>query len=330
MKSSIQVLLILSFSLFFSSCDGNKAAIQTEMTRENDKLAYTNDSTKLQKGISLLNQKSYEEARKYLLSSSQSTDIAIQSESFLYLNALEIDLENYSQSLYYLEEYHRLAMILFGRAVEAEKEIRNHKENIYQAIEEFDKQQNKSYLVSIFIVCAILITGISIMLYYNSKKKHTHLYLEKTHSELKELNSQIESNKNKTKKLRYNTYLIQADVFMKTSIYEEILELGEQKKGREMMILNNRKQNILDEELNKIFREFIDDMMQIDSNLTENDLKLCCLSLLPLNSRTKAICYGSTEINIIKQRKHQIKKKMSRKPENLLLFDFIFTTREQR
>lgn len=335
--NSLSILFFLAFFLIlFLSCNRKEIIAESKIIGKNGLFINTDsihliktDSINLQEGIDLFTQKRYDRARNLLLLSSKSRDIAIRTQSFLYLNSLEVELRNYAQALVYLEEYHRQAMMLYHQAVKAEKEIQNHKVTIYQAIEDFDKQQSKTFFWSICLLIGLMALIGFITIYFYQQRKHTHVYLENKQNELDELNRIIELNQHKTKKTNHNAYLLQANTFMKTPIYEEITELGKQKKDKNIKILTYNKQDTLKEELDRIFDDFIQDLKDREANLTENDIKLCCLSLLPLTTLTKALCYGSTEINIIKQRKHQIKKKLANKPENLSLFEFIFATRKE-
>lgn len=335
--NSLFIFFSLAFFLMlFLSCNRKEIIAESKITGKNvpfihtDSIHFTKtDSVNLQEGIDLLAQKKYDKARKLLLLSSKSGDVAIKIQSFLYLNSLEVELKNYAQALVYLEAYHHQAMDLYHKAVKAEKEIQNHKVTIYQAIEDFDKQQSKTFFWSICLLIGLMALIGFITIHFYRQKKHTHVYIKNKQNELDELNRIIELNQHKTKKTNRNAYLLQATAFMKTPIYEEIIELGKQKKDKNIKILTYNKQDILKEELDRIFNDFIQDLNDSEANLTENDIKLCCLSLLPLTTLTKALCYGSTEINIIKQRKHQIKKKLANKPENLSLFEFIFATRKE-
>lgn len=115
---------------------------------------------------------------------------------------------------------------------------------------------------------------------------------------------------------------------MQTSIYRKIRQLENKNKNRkDISILTYEKQDHLQRELKRSFSDFMKDLEKCGAKLTTNDIKLCCLSLLPLTAPGKAICFGACETNGIKQRKHYIKKKMAKESDNRSLFDFIFTPR---
>lgn len=81
-------------------------------------------------------------------------------------------------------------------------------------------------------------------------------------------------------------------------------------------------------ELAETFSDFATTLRNTYPALTAGDVKMCCLSLLPLSPFGRALCYGSTETNIIKQRKHTIKKKLSADAPGHALFDLIFEARQ--
>jgi hypothetical protein len=83
----------------------------------------------------------------------------------------------------------------------------------------------------------------------------------------------------------------------------------------------------LDGELAARFADFAATLREGWPTLTTGDVKLCCMSLLPLTPFARALCFGSTETNIIKQRKHTIKKKLAADTRGRALFDFIFEAR---
>jgi hypothetical protein len=84
---------------------------------------FSADTLALLDGHRLLEEKQYDLARERLTESSHSDNIHIRIKSFLYLNALEMELENYDAARLYLEEYHIEAMQLFYRAMDRQQEM---------------------------------------------------------------------------------------------------------------------------------------------------------------------------------------------------------------
>lgn len=308
-------------------CSGSMYADHTPRTKmlttESD---LPQNSLHLLKGKECIETLDYDSARVYLLQSANSTDISVKTESYLYLNFIETRLENYDIALHYLELYHKNAMLLFHRSLDIQDSIRNHKEKIDNIIYSIDRQHRTRLYIVLFL-CVSLIAIILLMIYL--QQKGPSAFSKKKRDELKKLDTAIQSKKDISQLLSYNSYLLQAEIFKQTPIYSEIKELEKQKKSNSLKVLTYGKQDCLQRELDTLFENFQKDLSAVNSKLTQNDLKLCCLSLLPLNSFSKALCFGSTETNVIKQRKYYIKKKMTEESDNSLLFDFIFSTRKE-
>lgn len=314
------VLLFFSTSNFYfgSNIKKNTSEIVISHIEFNIHL----DSLNLQKGIKFIEQMNYDSARYYLLKSAESENIPIKTESYLYLNFIETRLKNHELALTYLEQYHKNAMLLFNRALQAENAIKNREENISDIIYSIE-YQNKRKLFFIIVFCLILLTIIFLLMYI--RQKDLFIFTKRKKAELDDLDFTIKLKTDENKSISYNSYLLQADIFKQTSIYSEIKLLESQQKDRNTKVLTNEKQDQLQQELNRIFENFQNELNTSCAKLTSNDIKLCCLSLLPLSTYGKALCFGSTETNIIKQRKHYIKKKMTKESNNSALFYFIFS-----
>jgi hypothetical protein len=115
-----------------------------------------------------------------------------------------------------------------------------------------------------------------------------------------------------------------AEAFMLTPLYDEITELERQSPGRHARVLPLARQQELDAVLGEHFAEFAARLREVCPGLTPGDVKLCCLSLTGLSTFGRALCFGSTETNIVKQRKHKIKQKLTADPVGRRLFEFIF------
>jgi hypothetical protein len=119
--------------------------------------------------------------------------------------------------------------------------------------------------------------------------------------------------------IEWERYRINAAKFHETAIYSEIMELAEQSPGRRAHVLPLARQEVLERELTVSFAHFAVRLQSDYPSLTAGDVKLCCLSLAGLSTWARALCFGSTETNIIRQRKHKIKQKIDGS-----LFEFIF------
>ena len=282
------------------------------------------DSLELLEGIASIKREDYEKARTYLLKSAESENITVRTESYLYLNYIETRLKNYEKALIYLEHYHKNAMSLFTMANDAQREALYQKQELNSILLTMEDQHKRRWVLSVAL--SIVLLGVFLLWIYLERKK-VYFFFRKKNRELDRLTSDIQSKEDERSTISYHTYLLQADIFMQTPIYGEIKQLEKQQKSRECRVLTNSKQEQLQHELGRIFEFFQHDLNNLGANLTANDIKLCCLSLLPLSTYCKALCFGSTETGIIKQRKHYIKRKMKQESDSALLFDFIFSQR---
>lgn len=282
------------------------------------------DSLELLEGIASVEREEYEMARAHLLKSAESENIPVRTESYLYLNFIETRLKNYDKALTYLEHYHKNAMSLFTLANDAQREALYQKQELNSILLTMEDQHKRRWVLSVALLIVLL--GVFLLWIYLERKK-VYFFFRKKKRELDRLTTDIQSKEDERSTISYHTYLLQADNFLQTPIYGEIKKLEKQQKNRECRVLSYSKQEELQFEMDKVFEFFQHDLNNLEINLTSNDIKLCCLSLLPLSTYCKALCFGSTETGIIKQRKHYIKKKMKQASDSALLFDFIFSQR---
>ncbi len=292
------------------------------------------DETALELGLELFHRDEFDPARKQLLVSARSRDAYIRAESFLYLNALETELGNYDTARAYLERYHAETMSLMRRATHAEQQMT-------ERMARLDRRNN-------LIIGGLVLVGLALIAVWlvvqrrrsdvTSRRKATEHstdfaeVLGSPHGGAGGAESGggtisqslLASDRNRIENRQ--PYLDEAEVFRQTPIYAEIVELSNQKADRNARVLSLVRQDDLDGELERSFAQFRKFLREEYSALTAGDIKLACLSLVPLTSFGRALCWGSTETNIIKQRKHQIKKKLST-PSGRALFEFIFSLR---
>lgn len=324
------IVLILFAALSIHFCFGftlYSRTSETEMDYAKKQSAVSKtDSLILSEGIRFIEEEKYDSARFCLLKSAGSKDLSIRTESYLYLNFIETRLENYDVALVYLEQYHKNAMLIYHRAVETEKLVHNHYDNLQHLIGKIEKQ-NSSKLILSGIFSFVLLAAILALIYLQHKK--LSLFSNSKRHKLKNLDLEIEAKNQEIQKIDFSAYLLEADVFVNTPIFLELKKLESQPRNNKATVLNYEKQETLQKEINRIFKIFNQHLRETEVNLTQNDIRLCCLSLLPLNSFAKALSFGSTEMSVVKQRKHYIKKKMTDNSHNDALFNFIFASGER-
>jgi hypothetical protein len=263
------------------------------------------DTLAMVAGLELFERGDYDLAREQLRVSARSESTWIRAESFLYLNALEMELGNYDAASLHLNRYHAETMRLMRDADER------------MARQTARLRRRQEIIVVVGIVFAVGVIGGGVWL---GRRKAGVLPPAKTDgNEMEDFSSRgvLES----------VSWLADAEGFKQTAVWAEIAELAAQRRGREARVLTTARQEVLDAELAERFAGFAAALREGWPALTGGDVKLCCLSLLPLSPFGRALCFGSTETNIVKQRKHTIKKKLGEDERGRAMFDFVFTPR---
>jgi hypothetical protein len=267
------------------------------------------DTLALVDGLRLFEEAEYDLARDRLLESARSTSTYIRAESFLYLNALEMELGNYDAAQPWLERYHAETVRLLSSAADASRRMS----------EQAARLQRRHDALVVGLVC-VAVVALGVMVFWLLRRRGG---AEVSVAEVGAAAVEVDISD-------WRRHLADAEAFRGTEVWAEVLELAAQKPGRDARVLSLARQEVLDAELAVRFADFATRLRADWPALTAGDVKLCCLSLLPLTPFGRALCFGSTETNIVKQRKHLIKKKLaadSRNPHGPALFEFIFSGR---
>jgi hypothetical protein len=267
------------------------------------------DTLSLFEGRQLYGEGEYELARAQLMKSAGSTSTYIRAESFLYLNAIEMELRNWDAARPWLERYHAEAVKLFRQTADAQERITIHTELTERSIASLR-------WIMVGIVGALALLTVLAIREHRRRMSTAQNGAERTGRSADPPDPAV-----------CQRHLANAEIFMRTPIYAEIAGLALQTPGKSAKVLNHARQEVLDAELAETFAEFTAELRAGYPSLTAGDVKLCCLSLSGLSSFGRALCFGSTETNIIKQRKHKIKQKLTADEGGRRLFDFIFAPR---
>ncbi len=264
------------------------------------------DSMALARGLEYFEEERYELARVQLTQSAKSEDTYVRAESYLYLNALEMELGNYDAAAPYLERYHAESMLLLKQAADLRREM-----------DEQVVRMKRRQAVAVGVVVLVALGAVGFV-----RRRRGSGAAAGSGASLAGSGSGTRFDE-----ASWRHYLVDAEVFKQTPVWAEITELAGQEAGRGAKVMSLARQEALDRELARAFAGYGERLREECPALTAGDVKLCCLSLLPLSSFGRALCYGSTETNIIKQRKHQIKKKLATARNGHELFEFIFSGR---
>jgi hypothetical protein len=267
------------------------------------------DTLSLFEGRRLYDEGRYELAREQLMKSAGSTSIYIRTESFLYLNAIEMDLGNWDAARPWLERYHAEAVKLFRQTADVQRRITIHTE------------QTERSIVSLRWIMAGIVCALALLAVLAIRERRRRISAAQNRAE------RTGQSAAPPDPAVWRRHLANAEMFMRTQIYAEIAGLALQTPDRSAKVLSHARQEVLDAELTETFAAFTAELRADYPSLTAGDVKLCCLSLSGLSSFGRALCFGSTETNIVKQRKHKIKQKLTADEGGRRLFDFIFTPR---
>jgi hypothetical protein len=271
---------------------------------DSESRGFSDDTLSLFEGRRLYGEGQYELAREQLMKGIDSKSVWIRTESYLYLNALEMDLGNWEAARPWLGKYHAEAVKLFRQTADAQERIEIHRQQTERSVAGLRR------LVTGGVFVVVLMVGIAVM---ERRRRVGRSTADST------VRNGIES-------AEEEGWRADAEAFTLTPIYAEIVELERQPADRRARVLSFARQEVLDTELAEHFGEFAGLLREVCPVLTPGDVKLCCLSLTPLSTFGRALCFGSTETNIIKQRKHKIKRKLTT-DQGRQLFDFIFAPR---
>ncbi len=115
--------LFASAALGLSPANGNIPEGNSRGAVLSDTVGFSADTLALIDGRRLLDEERYDLARERLKESALSDNIHIRIKALLYLNQLEVELENYDVARVYLEEYHIEAMRLFHHMMDMQNEM---------------------------------------------------------------------------------------------------------------------------------------------------------------------------------------------------------------
>lgn len=292
------------------SCGGNGA--EETVSASVDSLARA-DTLALVKGLQLFEDGEYENAREQLRVSARSASNYIRAESFLYLNAVEMELGNYDVARAHLDRYHAETVRLLRGVADASQRT---------AEQTVHLRRRQDSIIIWTVVVAVIMVGTALF-FWRKGAVRSQVSIDGNDSATgRRVLPPVDTS-------AWKGWLVDAEIFKQSAIWAEIVSLAAQKPGREARVLPSARQEVLDGELSERFSDFAARLRADYPTLTAGDVKLCCLSLLPLSPFARALCFGSTETNIVKQRKHTIKKKMAGETPGRELFEFIFEAREE-
>ena len=151
--------------------------------------------------------------------------------------------------------------------------------------------------------------------------------MQKLQTKQEKENNQDDLNQEKIKYLQEQISDLQCKMFRMKPIYAKIQQLSNQGNipKEEKKVLNLQDRLLLKEEITLCFEELIYQLKTAFPSIKYEEIQLCCLAKLGLPLTVICLCFGFVESNPLRQRKYQLKRKMSEynSPE---LFCSIFET----
>lgn len=297
----------------------------------------------------------------YLQKSIQSENIYGKATGYYELHNYYKSIGNLEKALEYVNLYQNEMDSINNVAFDNETQALIYKYNVEKAVMNIRNQNEKILiiLVSCFIFVSLILCIISII--RNRKRKlkeiETEAKILETKSEIlkkekdirnlqdkitafrtnfEERESEVISNYKEIIGIKENELFLlmkkdlrdQCSSFQKTKISQSIIDLSQQEKNKNIKILTYIQQEDLKKEINKSFKRFVIELKEAFPSLSEDDILLCCLSVLGLSLHTISLCFTVSGTNTIKQRRHRTKTKMLDDNPNSFLINFIFPNKK--
>lgn len=280
------------------------------------------------KGTILYNLEETDSAIHYL--SRASTKANIYTKASIYQTLYEINKgrKNYEQAI----PYNDTALICYDSIqniihhTEINNLIKKYSTEIYEQQIKKQSQQTKSILIISILI--IIFLSIYTLMYISNRNKKAHIHwqqlLMKNQTEKATLKEEIralshanEINEHKYAdilnqriKLWHQSLQICVRLFKTTTSYKKIqsIETSKNKKDKEV---TQEELSLIYQEINEVFIEAMQELLEQYPNLTQDDLYYCILNYLQLSNNTMKVCMKAGSQSALTQRKYRIKKQLS-------------------
>lgn len=279
------------------------------------------------KGTILYNLEETDSAIHYL--SRASTKANIYTKASIYQTLYEINKgrKNYEQAILYNDTalicYDSIQNIIHH--TEINNLIKKHSTEIYEQQIKKQSQQTKSILITGTLI--IIFLSIYTLMYISNRNKKAHIHwqqLMKNQTEKATLKEEIralshanEINEHKYAdilnqriKLWHQSLQICVRLFKTTTSYKKIqsIDTSKNKKDKEV---TQEELSLIYQEINEVFIEAMQELLEQYPNLTQDDLYYCILNYLQLSNNTMKVCMKAGSQSALTQRKYRIKKQLS-------------------
>lgn len=247
--------------------------------------------------------KEYNKARDYMnMAARLSSDNPMFQGGLLYrLYTLEKELGNYALSLNYFEQY-----TSFSDSISDLQETTNilkvEKRYEYEhLLNENNKLDIKNQWIVILCCCLIILCLSLIVLYrYRIAKKEKYIIkqqqiIQDKHSSLMEKEIDLKGLSSKVMEIREN-------VLISTDVYKRIIEVSKSIEKAKKYPLTDKEWIALKECVKSTYVSFFENLQKNFPNITEEDIRFCCLLKIGLNSQQLAILLKIQSTSVSRRR----------------------------
>ena len=199
--------------------------------------------------------------------------------------------------------------------------------NLYPETGQYEKISNRhrnNYVMEIIAGVFALLFLIVLRIFMLRRKQKNIEQEEESHQE--------NPDQEKLKLLQDQVDDLQCKMFRMKPVYAKIQQLSQQGKiPREgKKVLNPQDRILLKEEITVCFAELIHQLKTAYPSIKDEDIELCCLAKLGLPLTVICLCFGFVESDSLRQRKHQLKRKLEKEYNSPELFRSIFETKNPK
>ena len=291
------------------------------------------------KGTILYNLEEIDSAIHYLSQACINADIYTKASVYQTLYEIKKKRKDYEQAILYNDTalicYDSIQNIVHH--TELNNLIKKHSTEVYEQQIKEQSQQTKSVLIIGILISVFLF--ICSLMYISNRNKKTYIrwqqLLMKNQAEKASLKEEIKalSHVNEINEHKYTNILnkrimlwhqslqICVRLFKTTTSYKKIqsIETSKNKKDKE---ISKEEISIIHQEINEVFIEAMQELLEQYPSLTRDDLYYCMLYYLQLSNNTIQICMKVGSQSALTQRKYRIKKQLSD-----LSFSIIFESK---
>ena len=268
--------------------------------------------------------KEYGKAREYIeMASIYRTAKRRLTGGLLYqLYLLEKEQGNYSLSLGYYEQYTNYAdsiADLKARIDVLKVERRYDYANLLNDNNELQIRNQEIFIVCIFL----LLVSLFLFVLYKYRVALKNRYILDQQKKIADANYTLQEKEFAVEGLSTDILKIRENILKSSAVYKKIIRNSQSVEEAKKCLLTDQEWLTLKEILKTTYLFFIDNLQNSFSNLTEDEIRFCCLLKIGLNSQQLSILLNIQPTSVSHKR-YRIMKKGKLENTNTTLEEFIF------